>query len=440
MEKPCAYIYTLGCRVNTCESLALADALADLGFEVMTKKSATVIPDAVIVNTCAVTKESSRKSAKAVRSLAREFPNALILAAGCLTQLSPEAVPEAHVVVGNCDKNLLAPLAKKYVFSHPEKQIVLVGDIKDETRCSDASYRTHYKSKCHIKIEDGCDSRCAYCIIPSLRGRVRSKDPEALLSEIRSRIAEGCSEILLTGIETGSYGKDLKNVCLADILEKVDGEKGLYLLRLGSMDPFCFNDGFIERLSKIRHLEKHIHFSVQSGCSETLARMRRKYNAETLLERIEKVKAAIPGIALTADVITGFPGETEEEFQKTCEFAKKACFLHMHIFPYSEREGTEAAKMAGSVPMEIRKERAARLDAINNECKLINLRSAVGSEQTVHFETAKGGVNKGYTPAFMPVKLNCGENLKDKIFTVRITGVDEKELCLTAELVKEAAI
>ncbi len=432
-KKPTVMIYTLGCRVNTCESLSLADRLSELGYEILGARSEKA-PDAVIVNTCAVTAEGSRKCAQAIRRFKQKYPNALIVAAGCLCQ-SGRALPEADIVFGNADKDAIAPLVKKHTFSRPDGQIYAVGDIASETRCSDAVHKTAYMTKCNIKIEDGCDSRCSYCIIPSLRGKVRSKDPEALIKEIEDRVSEGMREIVLTGIETGSYGKERGDVCLCDILERADKTEGIYLIRLGSLDPYCFTDEFIDRLSRIEHLEKHIHLSVQSGADSVLAGMKRKYNRKMLLERINKLYARIPGLHLTADIITGFPGETEEDFEQTLLLAKEVQFFHIHIFPYSEREGTPAATMAGSVPPEIRKRRAAELERVNAECKTKLLQKAVGSECDVHFETKKGEYNRGYNSAFVPVAVKCTENLKGQIRKVRITGIDLEEMRLTGELI-----
>lgn len=432
-QKPKAMIYTLGCRVNTCESLSLADRLAEQGFEIIGTHS-TQIPDAIVVNTCAVTAESSRKCGQAIRRFKQKYPHALIAAAGCLCQ-SGKDIPEADIVFGNADKDALAPLIKKHVFSHPEKQMYAVGDMQSETRCSDAVHKTAYMTKCNIKIEDGCESHCSYCIIPSLRGRVRSKDPNALIKEIRERVAEGMCEIVLTGIETGSYGKDLKNVCLCDILEEADKTDGIYLIRLGSLDPYCFDDEFIERLSKIKHLEKHLHLSVQSGADRVLAGMKRKYNRKMLMERINALYKKIPGLHLTADFITGFPGETEEDFLQTLSLAKEVQFFHMHIFPYSEREGTPAATMKNSIAPEERKRRAAELEKMNAECKTALLQKAIGSECEVHFETKKSEYNRGYNSAFVPVAVKCTENLKGQVRKVRITGVSLDEMRLTGELI-----
>lgn len=432
-KSPTAYIYTLGCRVNTCESLSLADRLSENGYRIL-KSVDKETPDLIVVNTCAVTAESERKSAKAVRSFHSKFPDAVIMAAGCAVQLSDgKGFEAARVLIGNSDKDVLAHYAKDM----PKEKLSNIVSPDEFTRCSNSFSHTRYKTKCTVKIEDGCDSHCSYCIIPSLRGRVRSKDPDVLLEEIREKVESGAREIVLTGIETGSYGKELSGVSLSDILEKADDIDGLYLIRLGSMDPFCFNDGFISRIASLRHFEKHLHISVQSGSSKILALMRRKYNAEMLLERIKKLYRAIPGLMLSADVIVGFPGETEADFEDTCRFAKEAEFYHMHIFPYSEREGTEAATMAGSVPPAERRRRASELERINLECKRKRLNEAVGGFDTVHFETQKDGVNKGYTSSFIPVRVECDEDLRDKIFRVKIKSADLDGLCLTAELCEE---
>lgn len=422
MEQKTALVYTLGCRVNTCESLSFADRLSENGFKILAKNS-NKTPDVVFVNTCAVTAESARKSKQIVRRYRQKFPESTIVAAGCAVQAGENF--DADIVFGNGDKDEIAKLC---LSGKPSEKIVSVPDAELFEKCSDASYITPYKSRCHIKIEDGCDSKCAYCIIPSLRGHVRSKDPEKLISEIKSRVSDGAKEIVLTGIETGSYGKDLENISLAHILEEADKLDGLYLIRLGSMDPFSIDDEFIERISKLKHFENHFHLSVQSGCSKTLAAMKRKYNAERLWETIEKLYEKFPDIALTADIITGFPGETDEDFEKTLEFAKKAKFLHMHIFPYSERSGTVACEMDGKVPVETRHRRAEILGKVNIENKQKRLESAVGKVETVHFETKKGGLNTGYTRSYMPVTVECDEDLKGQVRKVKIEKVENLTL------------
>lgn len=431
-RKPKAIIYTLGCRVNTCESLSVADRLCELGYEIISEKSSD-IPDAVVINTCAVTAESARKCKQIIRRFRQKYPDVLIAAIGCLCQ-SKEKLPQADIVMGNCDKNEVADIIAENQGKRLQEQIYLVDDISKQTKCSSAVHSTAYMTKCNIKIEDGCDSKCAYCIIPSLRGRVRSKDPEELMREIEDRVSEGRSEIVLTGIETGSYGKDLKNISLCDILERADKIKGLYLIRLGSLDPFCFNDEFIDRISKLEHLEKHIHLSVQSGADNVLAKMRRKYNRKTLQERIRKLYKAIPDLNITADIIVGFPGETRQDFEETAEFAKEANFFHMHIFPYSEREGTEAAKMPDSVPIEERRARAAELEKINGLCKNKILQNSKGKVYTVHFETKKDDYNRGYTEGFVPVKVKNKENLKGRIMKIRCIDTDESGTGLIGEI------
>lgn len=421
-----AMTYTLGCRVNACESLSFADRLAERGFTVLSQDSVK-IPDVVFINTCAVTAESARKSRQIVRRFRQKYPAALIIAAGCLCQSGDRDI-DADIVFGSGDKDSIASLAVEYCKKRPTEQIYLVGDIANETKCSGAVYTTHYKDRAHIKIEDGCSNRCAYCIIPRLRGKVRSKAPDELLCEIAEKVKGGSFEILLTGIETGAYGKDLDGIGLIDVLERADRIPGLYLIRLGSLDPYIFNDDFIERFSKLEHIERHIHLSVQSGCSKILAGMKRRYNAETLLERVEKIYKAMPDVCLTADIITGFPGETDEDFAKTLEFAKKAEFLHIHIFPYSEREGTVAATMEGSVPVQIRRRRAAQLAKLCAESKAKKLASAVGTVQTVHFESRKSGMNVGYTRSYMPVRVEDTDDLHGKIIPVSVVSTDGKVL------------
>ena len=319
-----ASVCTLGCRVNQYESDAIAEGLRARGFTLVPYGEAC---DVVILNTCTVTGESDRKSRQLIRRTVRTVPGAVVIVTGCFSQISPQAAAAlgADVVVGNEDKGRIADIAYTLVSTG-------AADIRTAV-CDDLRITTPRRARAYIKIEDGCENRCAYCIIPAARGQVRSRPAAQVVSEVATVASAGCCEVILTGIETGSYGRDLENMRLEMLLEQVDKVPGIRRIALGSLDPAVLRPSFLERASTLSHLLPHFHLSVQSGCTKTLHRMRRKYTAEKVLENMTCARKRIPGVTFSADVIVGFPGETEEDFLETVAFCKSARFLHLHIFP-----------------------------------------------------------------------------------------------------------
>lgn len=276
------------------------------------------------------------------------------------------------------------------------------------------------RTRAYIKIEDGCENRCAYCIIPAARGRVRSKLPEEVLAEAQSLTEAGCRELVLTGIETASYGKDLNGIDLADLLCRVDRIPGMGRVRLGSLDPSLMRPDFVSRIAALGSLAPHFHLSVQSGSDGVLARMRRKYNTRMALDGIARLRDAIPDVQLTADMIVGFPQETEEEFNQTLRFVEEVGFLNIHVFPYSERNGTPAASMSGQVPEAIRHDRAGRLAALQAGIRRGILGRMAGKTVEVLFETWKNGTAAGHTGNFIEVVCPSPVPLHARLLPVRI--------------------
>ena len=340
-------IYTLGCKVNQYESEAIAEALTRGGICV---QSPALPCDAYIINTCTVTAESDRKARQFIRRAIKQNPDAYIVVTGCLAQTSPamlSAIERVDAVIGNTQKMAAADTVfsllkcgKKNI--EPQILVEPIDSAPFEPMCITRFDRT----RAYVKIEDGCESRCTYCIIPSARGSIRSKPEEEVLDEVRALCQNGCREVVLTGIETASYGKDLHDTDLASLLEKVDAIPGIGRVRLGSLDPSLIRPEFVARIAPLTSLAPHFHLSLQSGSSRVLALMKRKYNADQAMKAITRLREALPNVKFTTDVIVGFPQETEEDFQQTVDFVRKARFLMVHVFPYSKRKGTPAATMS----------------------------------------------------------------------------------------------
>ncbi len=420
-----AGILTLGCKVNQYESEALAEALAARGFRVQSPER---VCDLYVINTCTVTAESDRKSCQIIRRARHRNPRAWILVTGCLAQVSPgrvAAIPSVDAVCGNAEKLAVAETAAALAARGRKNQApeLRVGP-PDALGYEPMRISRFGRTRAYLKIEDGCENRCAYCIIPNARGRVRSRPPADVLEEAARLTAGGCRELVLTGIETASYGRDLPGVSLADLLCRVDRIPGVGRVRLGSLDPSVLRPEFVSRIAQLPSLAPHFHLSVQSGSDGVLARMRRKYNTRMMREGIRRLQEAIPGVQLTADMIAGFPQETEEEFEETLRFAGEVGFLNIHIFPYSERQGTPAAAMPGQVPAAVRHARAARLTALQAGVRRGILDRMTGSTAEVLFETWRDGVATGHTGSFVEVACPSPVPLHARLLPVRILSND----------------
>ncbi|MBR7033227.1 MAG: tRNA (N(6)-L-threonylcarbamoyladenosine(37)-C(2))-methylthiotransferase MtaB [Clostridia bacterium] len=361
-EKTFTYaLFTLGCRVNQYESDAIGELLRSEGFLPAPRGEAA---DVYVINTCAVTAESERKSRQLIRRARAANPSATVVVTGCSAELEGAALSDlgADAVCGNAVKSDIPELVRRAMREKGGSR-VLIPDLSSSP-FDDLSVSSPKRARTYIKIEDGCSNRCAYCVIPRVRGPVRSKKEDDVLREAETLLEAGVKEIILTGIETGSYGEDFgERGGLVRLLHRLDA-LGVPRIGMGSLDPSVLKDDFIEAAATLPSVLPHFHVSVQSGSSATLKRMRRRYSAEQLTERIAALRAGIPDVTLSADVITGFPGETDAEFEETLALMSEIRFLHLHVFPYSSRPGTEAAEMADQVPVVIRKERAAALSEL----------------------------------------------------------------------------
>lgn len=424
-----AAIITLGCKVNQYESEAIAEALEREGIF-----PAAGAADLYVINTCTVTAESDRKSRQAVRRALKENPEAFIIVTGCSAQYDADKIAKIRgvdAVIGNRDKMQVINTALSLISQGKKNDAATVCVPSLEGAGFECMAITKFdRTRAYIKIEDGCESRCAYCTIPAVRGRIRSKSPADVISEVRALLDGGCKEIVLTGIETGSYGKESGGISLAELMEMIDKLDGIGRVRTGSLDPSVITEDFAERISRLPSAAPHYHLSLQSGCSKTLARMRRKYNADMALRALERLRARIPDVCFTTDVIVGFPGESEEDFLETMDFARRARFLKIHVFPYSPRNGTEAADMDGQIPEDVKKDRVHRLSALEAEIRAELLTDYLASHQyeDVLFETFRHGVAYGHTPSFVEVAVKSDAPLKGELLSVKLKCADGERI------------
>ena len=412
--------YTLGCKVNQYESQAMSEKAAANGYEIVTAGEEA---DVYVVNSCTVTAESDRKTRQAVRKFKRNHPESIVVLTGCMPQAFPqdaERLEQADIVLGNKNNYRLFDLLNRY-FSCGQRVIDIeehkTGDKFSGGDISGFERRT----RAVVKIEDGCNRFCSYCIIPYSRGRVRSKPIDELKCELEKLSEAGFAEVVLVGINLSAYGSDIGlNIC--DAVELADG-MNFRRVRLGSLEPDHITDDVIERLSKLRSFCPQFHISLQSGCDNTLKAMNRHYSAEEYSELCRKLRASFPDATITTDIMVGFPTESEEDFAENVRFAQKVGFEKVHVFPYSPREGTKAAKMP-QIEKSVKEKRSHIMIEKTEEIRQNFLKNQIGKTLEVLLETRHAdGCVEGYTKNYTPVKvegdLPCGEIVK-----VKITAVD----------------
>ena len=419
-ENPTFAALTLGCKVNQYETEAICEALEAMGF---TQRPSHEVCDLYILNTCTVTAESDRKSRQMARRLIQKNPEAIVMVTGCSAQGNPAsfaAIAGVSAVVGNRQKLRVAEIARTLLQNgKPDTPVVEVPAL--EGADFEAMSITRFvRARAYVKIQDGCESRCAYCAIPAARGPVRSKPMAEVISEVKALTEGGCREIVLTGIETGAWGRDLGSLRLQDLLVEIDRIPNVGRIRLGSLDPTVMTQDFVDKIKDLSSLAPHFHLSMQSGCSATLARMRRKYNANQAEAAMARVRAAIPAVQFTTDMIVGFPGETEAEFAESADFARRAGFLHIHVFPYSKRAGTPAATMKDQVPEDVKHDRVAVLSAISEETCTAILEEVLAHPRPLSVlpETRGEGFVMAHTPEFLEVKVLTSCPLPQREITV----------------------
>ena len=415
-------LYTLGCKVNQYETQAMEQELTAQGHELVAFEEPA---DAYIINTCSVTAVSDKKSRQMIRRAKKMNPHAIVAACGCYAQTHTDEVAALGIDLVGGTGQRMEFLRQLLAAAEEKRQRVLVDDAlrRHEFEVLPAGGQMS-RTRAMLKVEDGCRNFCSYCIIPFARGPVRSLPLHEAVRQTEQLAAEGYREVVLTGIEISSWGQDLAGEqSLIDLLEAVSGAAGDMRLRLGSLEPRTITEDFCRRAARLKNLCPHFHLSLQSGCDETLRRMNRRYDTARYLESVALLRAYFSDVAVTTDLITGFPGETEEEFEKTLAFLRRCAFAQIHVFPYSIRPGTRAAAME-QVPKSVKEARAARAGQVAAELHEKYLRSCVGQIFPVLFEQAgEDGCFVGHAPNYMEVAA-AGENLHNCLRSVRITGVD----------------
>lgn len=423
--RPRAAVLTLGCRVNQYESEAIEAKLEALGFELA---DFSEVCDVYIINTCAVTGESERKSRQMIRRAISRNPSGFVLVTGCFSQLKAEEVSRisgVDYICGNRNKGTAAEYAARLVKDGVKKgsAICAVSGLL-EAPLEKLTLPHARRARAYVKIEDGCDNHCTYCIIRRARGGVVSRLPEEVLAQVRMLALDGCSEVILTGIETASYGKDIGGYPLSRLMAEVAHIDGIRRVRTGSLDPSVLTKPFCDEIAAQPHIMPSFHLSLQSGSNAVLAAMKRRYSRERVIENTAYLRSVMPKVTFTCDIIVGFPGETEEDFLATMDIAEKIGFLHMHIFPFSAREGTPAADMARQIPESLKQERLHRLKSLGEQISAAIYEKALGEIRHVLFETKDGDFYVGHSEDMLEVKMRSDEPIAGRILPVKLTDFD----------------
>ena len=456
--------YTLGCKVNTYETEAMEQQFMTYGYDLSESNA-----DIYVINTCAVTNIAERKSRQMIRRAKELNPKAIIVVCGCYAQTAKEEIekmPEVDIVIGVNEKTNIVKIVEEFL--NEKHGLVQVSDVMHQNNYLDFGTTTYTElNRAVVKVQDGCDRFCSYCIIPYARGKVRSRNPESILREIAQIAQDGIKEVVITGIHLASFGKDFSmedakkyretfgynqnfkpfdpkddlhtgGFRLIELLEQINKVKGIERIRLGSLEPKLITEDFVARLSKLEKICPHFHLSLQSGCDKTLKEMNRRYTTEEFENSVKLLRKVYPDVALTTDIIVGFPNETDEDFKKTYEFLKKIKFYKMHIFKYSPKKGTVAIKMKNQVDGKIKEERSKKLIDISNNNQNEYNESYIGKTVKVLFEEYKNGYFKGHTANYIMVnakgKKEDEENVIDRILNVKILENDKSAIELFGEI------
>lgn len=419
--------YTLGCKVNQYETEAMIESFETAGYQTVGYEE---YADIYIINTCTVTNMGDKKSRQITRRALDSNPNAFIAVVGCYAQVSPNKVigiEGVKLVIGTNERAKIVDLVE-YAMEKEEK-VNMVSDIMEVKEFEEMSIKNYkHRRRAFLKIQEGCDQYCSYCIIPYARGHIRSRRPESILEEVKQLAMNGFKEIVLTGIHVASYGRDLGDTSLIEVIELLHGIEGIERIRMSSLEPNTLNDDFIERLTKLPKICRHFHLSLQSGCDATLKRMNRKYTTEEYLRVVNHLREVYPNVAITTDIIVGFPGETEEEFKCTVDFIKMVDFSAMHIFKFSPREGTPAAKHKNQVAPNIKEQRSKIITSIARERKLAFESKFLNTKMDVLFEymiDEQGSIYEGHTDNYIRVFAESEQDIKGMILPVELKAVKE---------------
>lgn len=425
---------TLGCKTNQYETDALMDLFYKNRYEIVDFDD---FADVYVINTCTVTNVSDKKSRQMIRRAKKSNPDGTVVVLGCYAQISPDevsAIEGVDVVIGTDSRSNVIHYIEQYRAGITDKPYVVVEDIMKITNFEEmtvSSITTH--TRAFIKIQEGCNQYCSYCIIPYARGQVRSRTPENILSEINALTEKGYMEFVLTGIHIGSYGLDFDDIRLIDLLERIHAIEGVKRIRLGSIEPRLINDAFIKRIRPLTKLCDHFHLSLQSGSDTVLKRMNRKYTANEYFEAVQKLKDLYGSPSITTDIIVGFPGESDSEFEETFAFVEKIGFSEIHVFPFSKREGTPAATMKDQVDPSVKKARSERLIALGKKQQLQYINRFIDENAEIIIEERKGNEYSGHTMNYLKLSLVLeGKTLSQgSLQNVKIQSYDGEKIIAT---------
>lgn len=423
--------YTLGCKVNQADTASMEGIFRQAGYEVVPFGEQA---DVYLVNTCVVTNTGQRKSRQIINRAVRHNPLSLVVVTGCYPQTAPEevrAIEGVDVIIGNQERARIVELVNE-ALEHKQTEILdNVQQMTVDTKFEELGVGTETdKTRAFLKIQEGCNQYCTYCIIPFARGPLRSRSLTSIREEVAKLVAAGYKEVVLIGIHLGCYGKELvkegQHVTLYDAVQAALSVEGVQRVRLGSLESVEVEPRLLELMAKEPRLLRHLHLPLQSGCDKILKAMHRPYDTKRFKELVQQIRAQVPDVAITTDVIVGFPGETEEDFTATLNFAKSCGFAKMHIFPYSKRKGTPAAEMPEQVDEAVKSERAARLAQVDDALHQKTLAAMVGKEEEVLFEQPVDAAHmEGLCGPYLRVVVPGTEELSNTIAKVKITGVQD---------------
>lgn len=426
--------FALGCKVNQYESEAIAELFAEKGYEIVGIDEEA---DVYVINTCTVTNFGDKKSRQLIRKVKRQNENAIVAVVGCYAQTAPKELMEiagVNLVIGTKDRAQIVEMVEQYDRANGVENHV--SDIMKERVFEPLSIqKLANRTRAYLKIQDGCSQYCSYCIIPYARGPIRSREPQEVVAEVKRLAENGFKEVVLTGIHVASYGKDRRDTSLPDILKQVHEVEGIERIRFSSIEPNVVTEEFAQTMATLPKVCDHFHLSLQSGCDKTLKEMNRKYDTEKYRQAAATLRKYLPKVALTTDIIVGFPGETEEDFRESYAFAEEIGFAKIHVFPYSPKRGTPAAARKDQLLNAVKSERSHTLIQLSDRMAADFLADAVGTDAEVLYERAVGdGIYEGHTTNYMKVHGRSEADLTNRIAKTHITRAEGEMLFGDAEV------
>ncbi|WP_337401621.1 tRNA (N(6)-L-threonylcarbamoyladenosine(37)-C(2))-methylthiotransferase MtaB [Anaerotignum faecicola] len=420
--------FALGCKVNQYESEAIAELFAEKGYEIVGIDEEA---DVYVINTCTVTNFGDKKSRQLIRKVKRQNENAIVAVVGCYAQTAPKELMEiagVNLVIGTKDRAQIVEMVEQYDRANGVENHV--SDIMKERVFEPLSIqKLANRTRAYLKIQDGCSQYCSYCIIPYARGPIRSREPQEVVAEVKRLAENGFKEVVLTGIHVASYGKDRRDTSLLDILKQVHEVEGIERIRFSSIEPNVVTEEFAQTMAALPKVCDHFHLSLQSGCDKTLKEMNRKYDTEKYRQAAATLRKYLPKVALTTDIIVGFPGETEEDFRESYAFAEEIGFAKIHVFPYSPKRGTPAAARKDQLLNAVKSERSHTLIQLSDRMATDFLADAVGTDAEVLYERAVGeGIYEGHTTNYMKVHGRSETDLTNRIAKTHITRAEGEML------------